>query len=350
MQIFVSEYFTSGACCNDEFSSSLLQEGVAMLQAVLEDCASLPNVEIITTLDHRVASQFDFSCMNSLVKSHLVQTSLEEKELFQKLARNADALFVIAPETDNALANRKEIADILDVKWIGCSTDAVQLCTDKLALATHFEKQDIPTIPTFPLNWEDDLQHSFPIVIKPRDGAGSQMMFLVQNSLDWIAAKKAYANSKENIKAIWQPYIVGTSVSIAILPEEHHVLPVTLQRFSEENLFQYEGGTTPFFVDYHETLISLVQKATATIPGLNGYVGFDLILPENEPHKPLIVEINPRLTTSYVGYRALTDDNLMKRILLPQPIIPEQQSNLICWKGQTVQFDSDGTVTPMCPQ
>lgn len=346
MQIFVSEYFTSGACCNNEFSSSLFREGTAMLQAVLEDCARLPNVEIVTTLDHRVASQFDFSRISASVKYHLVQTSFEEKELFQKLAHTADALFVIAPETGNTLADRKEIANTFDAKWIGCSTDAIQLCADKLALATYFEKQDIPTIPTFFLNWEDDLQHSFPIVIKPRDGAGSQMMFLVQNSSNWIAAKKTYANSKENIKAIWQPYIAGTSVSIAILPEEQHVLPVTLQRFSKEIQFQYEGGTTPFFVDYHETLINLVQKATATISGLSGYVGFDLILPENEPHKPLIVEINPRLTTSYVGYRALTDDNLMKHILFPKPIIPEQQPIPIRWKGQSVQFDSDGTVPP----
>ena len=47
----------------------------------------------------------------------------------------------------------------------------------------------------------------------------------------------------------------------------------------------------------------------------------------------LLVEINPRLTTSYIGYRKLTNENLMEHILFP-----ERFPKPILWKDQTVQF------------
>jgi predicted ATP-grasp superfamily ATP-dependent carboligase len=49
------------------------------------------------------------------------------------------------------------------------------------------------------------------------------------------------------------------------------------------------------------------------IPGLAGYVGIDLLLPDGGD--PLIVEINPRLTTSYVGYRRIYSTPIPQRWL-----------------------------------
>jgi predicted ATP-grasp superfamily ATP-dependent carboligase len=40
---------------------------------------------------------------------------------------------------------------------------------------------------------------------------------------------------------------------------------------------------------------------------LRGYVGVDLLLTQNEA---LLIEINPRLTTSYIGVRQVIDLNL----------------------------------------
>jgi predicted ATP-grasp superfamily ATP-dependent carboligase len=40
-----------------------------------------------------------------------------------------------------------------------------------------------------------------------------------------------------------------------------------------------------------------------------------MILPDDSPQQPVVVEINPRLTTSYIGYRQLTGINLLERML-----------------------------------
>ncbi len=84
-----------------------------------------------------------------------------------------------------------------------------------------------------------------------------------------------------------------------------------------------------------------VRRACGCIPGLSGYVGFDLILPNENPACPVIVDINPRLTTSYLGYRLLTNDNIAERILLPG-----RYSVGIDWKDHRVAFSPDGSTAP----
>ena len=44
---------------------------------------------------------------------------------------------------------------------------------------------------------------------------------------------------------------------------------------------------------------------------MRGYVGVDLILTQDEA---LLIEINPRLTTSYIGLRQVIDFNLAEAI------------------------------------
>jgi hypothetical protein len=51
----------------------------------------------------------------------------------------------------------------------------------------------------------------------------------------------------------------------------------------------------------------------------------------------LIVELNPRLTTSYIGYRQLCEDNLMERLLFP-----DRCGQPLCWRTGSVAFDANG--------
>ena len=49
------------------------------------------------------------------------------------------------------------------------------------------------------------------------------------------------------------------------------------------------------------------------MPGLQGYVGVDVVL--GDDRRDWAIEINPRLTTSYVGLRALARFNLAEAML-----------------------------------
>ena len=54
----------------------------------------------------------------------------------------------------------------------------------------------------------------------------------------------------------------------------------------------------------------------------------------------MIVEFNPRLTTSYVGYREIIDQNLAERILFPERFDTAIETN-----GRRIEFDTSGMTT-----
>ena len=60
----------------------------------------------------------------------------------------------------------------------------------------------------------------------------------------------------------------------------------------------------------------LGRVALVGVPELLGYIGVDLILGDAaDAREDFAVEINPRLTTSYVGLRAWFDGNLMELLI-----------------------------------
>ena len=56
----------------------------------------------------------------------------------------------------------------------------------------------------------------------------------------------------------------------------------------------------------------MAQSVCRAIPGLWGYVGVDLIMTEEGP---VVLEVNPRLTTSYVGLSQSIGINLASLML-----------------------------------
>jgi predicted ATP-grasp superfamily ATP-dependent carboligase len=57
---------------------------------------------------------------------------------------------------------------------------------------------------------------------------------------------------------------------------------------------------------------ALAEQVAQAVPGLWGYVGVDLVL---TPDGPVLLEINPRLTTSYCGLRLALGFNTAALVL-----------------------------------
>ena len=55
----------------------------------------------------------------------------------------------------------------------------------------------------------------------------------------------------------------------------------------------------------------------------------------------VVIEINPRLTTSYVGLRAAAGENLAGVMLA---VAEGKSVELSCREGSTVEFESDGSL------
>lgn len=64
-----------------------------------------------------------------------------------------------------------------------------------------------------------------------------------------------------------------------------------------------------------EQIERLVRRCCSVIPGLSGYIGFDLLILHEENSEPVVVEINPRLTTGFLLWQKMCNDNLATRML-----------------------------------
>ena len=335
--VFVYEHVTTSGARGQSLAPSLLAEGRAMRDAVIADFAAVPDVSVQTVPDGGEAH-------------------------FRKAAANADYALIIAPETDGILEERCRWALDSKARLLGPSLDAIRLTADKLALAEHLMRAGVPHPRTWALG--DEPHDLFPIVWKPRDGAGSQSTYLVspqrqqgsfadsgspQRQQGRYAATLAGAAGSElthllNQWMIAQEYSAGSAASVAFLvgPSERVALLPCHQHISDDGFLRYLGGSLPFADDLSVRAIALARKAIGCVPGLFGYVGVDLVLAD-DPARDCIIEINPRLTTSYVGLRRAAQFNIAEALL--QVVRGKKLPNLP-WLPDRILFLPDGSNLP----
>jgi predicted ATP-grasp superfamily ATP-dependent carboligase len=89
-----------------------------------------------------------------------------------------------------------------------------------------------------------------------------------------------------------------------------------------------------------ERATRLARQALAALPPAHGYVGVDLVLgAASDGAGDAVIEVNPRLTTSYVGLRAAVRQNLARAML--QAVTG---GDLDITKADGVEFSADGAV------
>lgn len=331
--LFISEYLTCGAMLSESSAGglpeSLWAEGLLMLKAVIDDFLAL-GWRVRTTLDARVDA---FNEPTPLLDVSRVESAAQEANLFEELAAQATAVIVIAPEFHQLLRDRVRIVEQLGTtSHQGCSSSAIELCGDKLELARLLTARGIPTIPTQPLDVEHpDLAFPFPIVVKPRHGAGSTLTFRVDTDFELQQACDEIRASGEAFEFVQQPFIRGRSLAMSAI--RNQLLPLTEQVLSDDKRFHYLG-TNLLYQDENTPIAAasraLLTDCQAVIDGLAGYVGFDLIEPADSPGRLVLVEINPRFTSSYLAYRAACETNLAAALLSDYMILK--------WRADDVQF------------
>jgi predicted ATP-grasp superfamily ATP-dependent carboligase len=146
---------------------------------------------------------------------------------------------------------------------------------------------------------------------------------------------------------IRQPFVSGRNASVSFLVGTERLVPLcpVLQRLSSDGRFHYLGGELPLPANLAQRATALGRQAVKSVPGLSGYIGVDLVLGAaangSEDH---VIEMNPRLTTSYIGLRRLARENIAHAILnvtlgLPQPEVT--------WHDGPLSFTADGQVSEL---
>jgi hypothetical protein len=318
-RLFVYEHITASGlgCVPGSPEHSWYVEGQAMRDAITADFTTLPGFELLRFPD--------------------AVSEAERMPTFRQLARWAEWSLVIAPETDGVLERLTREVIAVGGRLLGPDPDAIALTSDKLRLADHWHRHGIRTPQTVAI---EDLAPTvpplFPIVLKPRDGAGSVCTFLVNSPTEFTAARRSYLGPM-----IRQDYVPGKPASVAFLvgPDSTVALAPTFQLLSAEGRFRYEGGLVPIAADLAERAVRVGQAAITCVPGLLGYVGVDLVLGAED----FAIEINPRLTTSYVGLRALARENLAGLLFAT---CTGQSCSPPVWRSERVRFYPDGSVIP----
>lgn len=302
-----------------------------MLAALVEDFDRVPGVETLTLLQHSLPETVGQICRRIDPR--------DEPEAFQTLVAHADAVLVIAPETGHVLADHsRRVVDAGKI-LLGCSPASIERTGDKLALARHFARHDIPTPATFLL--EPPFRPCgcrFPAVCKPRDGAGSQATFLIADDVDFARLLAQARSELPTAEFVLQPFIPGQPASITFLigPRQRLALQPATQQLSADGRFHYLGGSLPMSRPLAQRALDLGSRALATVEGLGGLVGMDMVLGEaSDGSADAVIEINPRATTSYIGLRRLALDNLAEVLLR---VIKSELVAPIRWRAGAVQF------------
>jgi predicted ATP-grasp superfamily ATP-dependent carboligase len=278
-----------------------------MLQAVLADFRAWGAVHTITTLDQRVANLL-------LPADELITvTPGQHSDIFAASLTRCDAALIIAPETDGILARLNALAQGAGVRLLGSSPQAVTHAGDKWTCYQSFLQAGLPT-PTTRLTLFADAcptsrEMGYPLVAKPVDGVGCEGVCLVTNEAELDAALIILRQATRHDKIILQSFVDGTHASVSLLVAHGQALPVSLNGQAVEAgcPFVYRGGCVPLLHPSAARALAVAQAAVDLLPGLQGYVGVDLVLTNQEAW---LMEINPRLTTTYIGLRQVIQLNL----------------------------------------
>lgn len=326
MRVFVYEYLSSGVLPAGQMSSSMRVEGRAMLDALLRDFGRCDGVNATTLVD--------------------AEGMADEEKRFRALARAADWTLLVAPECGGILEDRCRWVEDAGGRLLGSSPAAVRLTADKLTLACHLQANKVPTPPTKTIasliSMRESSNTTYPIVVKPRDGAGSQATFLLRSPMDWNTCIKSTASEGWNGEFIVQPFVEGLPASVAFLMGQGGAiaLPAAEQSLSADGRFRYGGGSVPLPSGLAARARQLAQRAVAGLPGLRGFVGVDLVLGATAADD-VVVEINPRVTTSYVGLRQLARFNLAEALLA---LARGEPPPALSWRRGPIRWRADGTV------
>ena len=291
MRVFVYEHITGGGLLDQALPSGLAQEGDMMLNALLRDLGDISGTELVTMRDPRLPE------LALQVAVYTPRSAAECGRVLEQCIDDANAVWPIAPESGGVLERIHRMVLKHGRQLLSSHPDAVHLAASKHATSRCLAQAGIAAVPTY---WPDELPHDTggKWVVKPDDGAGCIETRLFHNLLEarcWLMSKPG--------NFVLQPLVSGTALSLCVLccKGKADLLSCNEQRVVvSDGQFHFLGSVLNAVTDRDGAFQDLARGVAAAIPGLWGYVGIDLV---QSGSRRIVMEVNPRLTTSYAGLR-----------------------------------------------
>ncbi len=347
MRIVIYEYLSGGGYAEKPIPPGILAEGFGMLRCLAADFKNAGH-EVTVFLDDRVSK------LNPPLQAHATVPIFyadEPKMFLPRIAEINDLVYVVAPETDQTLQSLVKLVEATGKASLNCTSNAITAVSDKSLLYGQLQKHGFLIPKTTIMKKADSLEHVkrtiekgflFPVVFKPTDGTSCGGISLVRSRADVEKALNKIKSEFKSDKFIIQEFISGEPASVSLICNgtKAAVLGLNKQIISLNAPSQdscYQGGVVPFDNPMKQEAFAVAQKAVELFSGLRGYVGVDVILGQNDVY---VLDLNPRLTSSYIGLREVMGVNVGQALVdavIENKLPTEKPSRGFCYfiKAQT---------------
>ncbi|MDF9393681.1 MULTISPECIES: ATP-grasp domain-containing protein [Methylococcus] len=295
MDILVFEFITGGGLRHESLPPELAAEGELMLRALLEDLLEVPGIRPLILRDDRL----DWEHLPCGVMITPVAAADDFDRIWRDAIARCDAVWPIAPETGGVLERLCRQVERTATALLTSPASAVTVAASKIATAQALERHRLPVVPTQPCEARLDAAPA-PVVIKPDGGAGCEGARVVRAGCELTPGAGRW---------VIQPLLEGDSLSLSALFSHGRARLLSCNRQHVEQAgdgFALRGCTVNALADPDGFWQALAGDVAKALPELWGYAGIDLI---RTAKGPVILEVNPRLTTSYAGLKAATGEN-----------------------------------------
>lgn len=286
-----------------------------MLQSLILDCKAIGH-NITTLIDSRLEA---YNPPKNADKTFSVKSISQIYSRLREISNLVDAVYVIAPESDQILEKLLLTVNSYGGRTLNCEINAIKKVSNKMKTNRLLKNKGLKVPETMLVDIKEKQSNitnlikefGWPMIFKPISGVGCEGLSIVKNENDVKKAiKKIEKYSTEN-QFIVQKLIIGEDASVCLFSNGNEVIPITLNQqlitlANPDEKSEYKGGIIPFNHKLFTESLKAAERAVKSINGLKGYVGVDMILATKGP---VIVEINPRLTTSYIGLNRVINFN-----------------------------------------
>jgi len=232
-----------------------------------------------------------------------VQTPAQGTDLAAEIARlgpSCDEGLVIAP--DHLLTRlTKNLEDV--TRNIGCNSFSIAVCANKRRTGQILQSHgiDVPKEMT-----------SGKRIVKQVSGCGAVGVRLTDGPAANGEFGQEYVDGEHFSMSLVGGRVVG-EVCLYYTGKNPLLLALNRQdiRFDDDGSVHYHGGETPVIHPRKQEMYDLASQVIAVL-GCQGYVGIDMVV---TPDRIVVVDVNPRPTTSIIGIAACMEEEIAQIIL-----------------------------------
>jgi len=306
----VYEYLSGGGAAKEPIPPDVLSEGFGMLRTLISDFKEAGN-NVTTFLDKRLAAFSPPLNADNVIPASSWQ---QAKNTIENVAGAFDAAYIIGPETNHTLQSLVETIEQTSLTSLNCPASTIEQVSNKMNLYKRLKQRGISTPKTIMLDVSNkkekilqvvEGQLEFPLMFKPLDGLSCSGSSIVHDKTQVAAAVAKIRKESTDKHFLIQEYVKGTAASVSLIVSNQGMRPISLNKQNltiskPEGTSSYDGGLVPFENPLRQEAFKVAAKAIESFEKLKGYIGVDLVLTEKEA---VVIEINPRLTASYLGLK-----------------------------------------------